>query len=177
MRTIFEQAAVIDGDPDVLRLLNLSQLVMPGFATDIRSLVSVRRSEEEFAQFRHHLATALSQLDLRDGNDSVQLTAARKLIYAECEPIRARVNSVVKKSPALEALRVGSVGFGVSLLAAVGGFAAGGNLTSAATSAAVAKASDAALEYVRAYKRRKQAERVTDLVATFYSSSQSEMAT
>lgn len=175
MRAIFEQAAAIDGDADVLRLLNLSQLVMPGFTTDIRSLVSVRRSEEEFAQFRHHLATALSQLDLRDRHDSVQLAAARKLIYAECEPMRARVNSAMKKSPALEALRVGTVGFGVSLLAAVGGFAVGGNLTSAATSAAVAKVSDAALEYVRAYKRRKKAERVADFVATFYSPDQLEV--
>ena len=35
MRIVFEQAAAIDGDPDVLRLLNLSQLVMPGFSTDV----------------------------------------------------------------------------------------------------------------------------------------------
>ena len=89
--------------------------------------------------------------------------------------MRTRVNSVVKESPALEALRVGTVGFGVSLLAAVAGFTVGGNLTSAATSAAVAKVSDAALEYVRAYKRRKKAERVADFVAVFYSSGQLEV--
>jgi hypothetical protein len=83
---------------------------------------------------------------------------------------------VVNKSPALEALRVGTVGFGVSLLAAVGGFTVGGNIASAVTSAIVAKTSDTALEYVRAYKRKKEAEQVGDLVATFYSSDQMEMA-
>ena len=169
MRTLFEHVAAVDGDAEVLRLLRLSQLAMPGLVPDTKSLVVVRRAGDEFAAFRHHLALALSQLDLRDGADPKELDRARELIAAECEPIRARLNMAVEKSPALEALKTGTVGFGVSALAAVGGFAAGGSLTSAVASAAVAKATDASLAYIRAYKKRREAERIADLVATFYS--------
>ena len=170
MRALFEHVAAVDRDAEILRLLRLSQLAMPGLVPDTKSLVVVRRAGDEFAAFRHHLALALSQLDLRDGADPKELDRARELIAAECEPIRARLNMAVEKSPALEALKTGTVGFGVSALAAVGGFAAGGSLTSAVASAAVAKATDASLAYIRAYKKRREAERIADLVATFYSS-------
>ncbi len=160
-------SAIRESDQWVTNVRKLTQLRLPSFGPDSRSLARVRENELEFAEWRQHLTVALRQFDLSDTASTKEIEQARQVLRDELEPLRLKLETLTKRSPALESLRVGTTDFGVSAIAALSGYLAGGNLPVALTTAGVAKGLDALVRYVQVYKARKKDRAILDLVVLY----------
>lgn len=170
LRWVFQRVGGGRTDSPNLDLLQLSRLAVPNYTPNARDLAVIRRTDSLFADFRKSLRQALQSIELPNEPDSGVVAQVQHKLHEELEPIVTHLTSASKKSPALESLRTGVTGLGVSAVAAVAGGLVGGNATTAIMSATATKALDGLLAYARAYKERKRALRSLDLVTTFIDS-------
>lgn len=157
-------------DHRTVQLRKLMEIAVPNFAPNAASLVSMRRNDESFGEWRQHLGFAVDKITVSDPSDHDELKQARMVINAEMEPLRHRLEKDARKSAALHALRSGSVGFGISAMAASAALLAGGSLPSALTSAGVSKGLESLAAYVKAKKDQQKSRSILDLTLLFESS-------
>jgi len=158
-------AAQIDGRRASMR--TLLSLDLPDLYPELDNLIALRRSSDEFHNWRLALATALEQVEQFDEGVEQWNVEARKIVQAELEPMRRELEKSVNKSPALAALKTGATGMMVSGIGATTGFALGGSLTSALASAAASKLAESVLAYVKNIGERRAGRAVLDLALFF----------
>ncbi len=150
------------------RLTQLLQLEVPRFDTRMgTTLVSARRQDGEFAEWRESLAAALDEIVVDDLMDPAALKTARAVLHEELEPIRSRVQKSVDKSSALSAVSNGLNGFAIAAVAGGIGFLAGGNIASALASAVAGKAIETGRDVLRSSRGHKSATALRDLAMIF----------
>lgn len=168
LRWAFARSGVARQDRPDINLLQLAQMSVPYLTPRrMQELVQLRQSEENFAELRVHLRRGLELIQVADLAERAELAEARATLAAELEPITQRLESAVKKSPALESLQAGVSSFAVSTVGAAAGAAIGGNLAAAVISAATIKAGEGVLKFVRAYKDRRLASGTLDLITSY----------
>jgi hypothetical protein len=107
------------GDRRVLQLPKLAALELPSLKLRREDLIAVRRSSDAFAEWRQHLGTALSQVELLPDTDAWQ-REARAIIADELVPYAGRVRSETARSSALANSVVGMRQLAVSGISAAG---------------------------------------------------------
>ena len=102
VRSLF-QGPVIDNRQ--LGLQKLASLKVPDLRGNISTLVALRRSDADFAEWRTRLGEALTYVgELGDGGS---LDEAAEVVYAQLSDGLGQVNRAVKRSPALQAAKGG----------------------------------------------------------------------
>jgi hypothetical protein len=168
LQAILEDAAASTPDLRNMHLRKLAGMAVPSLSPKISELVAVRRSNEDFAAWRDALTVALSQIEQIKEEDERWVAQASSIVDAELEAVRERVNAAVKRSPALESLRVGTAGFALAGLGAlVGAAAGGGKVLPALAGAGSAKAIEGAVNYMHMLRDRRQGRALLGLALSF----------
>jgi hypothetical protein len=161
---------VVDNRQLVLK--KLAALKVPTLAGDIGSLVDLRRSDADFAEWRTRLGDALSYVgELAEDEES--LDEAAEVVHAQLSDGLSQVEKAVKKSPALRAARGGLTGFAVNGITAMTTELALGNPSVglvAAASAAGAGAGmvvDSGVSYLKALQERRKGKLIMDVSMMF----------
>jgi hypothetical protein len=154
--------------PD-LRSLTLAKLAALNLPTlNAGSIWTVRRSSEEFAQWRTALAAAMRDIDIMSVDDEAWQSEAKNLVSAELRPIQEKLQKTVDRSPALSAMKVGVADLGYAAVGATSGALAGGKISTSLIGAVGAKGSQAIVNYLREVRTRRANKAVLDLVMSFY---------
>jgi hypothetical protein len=149
-----------------IHLAKLASLQLPNL--DEEAVAAVRRSSDDFAEWRSRLTAALNEVqNIPSGADEWQ-RQARAILHSELAPVRERVQRTVRKSPALAAARSGLVNVSYSGVGALAGAAAGGRLGTALAGAFAGKFVETAALYVKQLKARRRAKAVLDVTMSFY---------
>ncbi len=154
-------------DQRLLSLTTLSRLALPIFTPDTRLVAALRRESEEFANWRSILGVALTQVQGLEVSGQRWACEAAAILDAELEPVRARLQQVTVKSPALSAFRVGGASFSVAALGAVSGATAGESLVGGLLAAAGSAAAEAVGRYFESLRRYRSNMALLDLAVTF----------
>jgi hypothetical protein len=129
-------------DRRALQLPKLAAIELPDLSLHVSDIVTVRNTNEVFADWRHHLGDALAEVELLTDSDAWQ-QEARAIISDELRPYSDRLRAEVKRSTALSAavtgvrtLAIASIGSAVSVAETIESpiLAAGGLGASAAAS-------------------------------------------
>jgi hypothetical protein len=111
MIRLFIQRRMIDKRQ--IALQKLATLKVPTMTGDIGTLVKLRQSDADFAEWRTRLGEALTYVgELGEGEES--LAEASGVVYRELADGLSQVNKAVKKSPALQAVKAGLTGLAIS---------------------------------------------------------------
>ncbi|GAA1580493.1 hypothetical protein GCM10009804_41350 [Kribbella hippodromi] len=154
-------------DRRLLNLEKLAQLSVPKLEGKTESLVAIRTSDEVFADWREHLASALAQVENIQATDNWASEAAG-ILDAELAPIRERIRVSATKSPVLSSMKVGLTSLAISGFGSVAGLAVGGDLASAAVGAAAGPVAETVKSYVESRAHRRQAKALLDVSLAFH---------
>lgn len=149
-----------------LNLSKLAALTVPQI--NPRGVWAVRRSSEEFAEWRAALGSALGDIEGIGADDERWHAEATDIIASALRPVQTRLNKIIASSPALEALRIGVTDLSYSAVGAATGALAGGSLVSGLTGAAGGKGAEVVVSYLRNLRKRREGKAVLDLVMSFY---------
>ena len=111
-------------DKRLTTLKQLTELLVPSPAADVRSLVQLRQHDEIFADWRHALASALGQVEEIDLADRDRIEAARSVLIGELEEPVSRLNAKTRKSSVRGALFSGMREFAITSASAFAPLAA-----------------------------------------------------
>jgi len=112
------------GDGRLSELTTLARLPLPSFGdATLKSIVTLRASADEFAEWRQHLRAALGAVAELPESDSAA-TAAAAIVRDELSHSTHALTRAVKKSPALSAMRSAGSGLGITALGAAGSMGA-----------------------------------------------------
>jgi hypothetical protein len=150
-----------------VKVLTLMQFVVPDLSADTQLLAAVRRDHEVFEEFRSYVTRALNSVSITDVDDPAQIAAARRDIYDEAAPLRARLDRAVRQSKVLGTTKRNLRSFSVAAATAATSFLLTGSPASAAVTGAASQGVGFAYDHLEAYKTRKNAEQVADLIAVF----------
>jgi hypothetical protein len=161
------RAAVIDPESRAIRLRPLVKLEVPGLEDRVKSIVSLRQSEETFAEWRAALKQALIEIDQLSADEADWTVQANDIVTDALESIRVRLQKTVRKSAALTAISKGGASLAFSGVGATAGYSVGGNLESSLAGAVASKVVEIGVEYVKAVKERRRGSAILDLIALF----------
>jgi hypothetical protein len=154
-----------------VNLQKLAALHVPTI-TGIDNVVALRKSSEDFAEWRTRLGEALTYVgELREDDESVD--EAAEVVYAQLSDGLRQVEKGIKKSPALRAVRGGLTGFAVNGISAMTTERALGNpsvgLVAAASivGAAAGGILDSGLSYLQALQERRNGRLILDVSMMF----------
>jgi hypothetical protein len=154
-----------------VNLQKLAALHVPTI-TGIDNVVALRKSSEDFAQWRNRLGEALTYVG-ELGEDDESVDEAAELVYSQLSDGLSQVQKAVKMSPALRAARGGLAGFAINGLSAMTTEILLGNPSIglvAAASAAGAGAGmvvDSGLSYLKALQERRDGRLILDISMMF----------
>jgi hypothetical protein len=160
-------AALTTTDLRHLQLAKLCALDLPKL--NVQSMWSVRRSSAEFAEWRASLGEALRQIEDFSSQKENWQQEARAILHAELAPVREKVATTARKSPALSTATSGLTTLSYSGIGALAGYALGGDPTASLAGAAAAKSAETIVSYLRALRERHHAKAVLDLTMSFIS--------
>jgi len=147
-------------------LKTLASLKVPGLNGDIDSMVKIRASETQFAEWRTHLSRALAHVgELSDTEDTIK--EASELVSAELSEGLLGVQKATRKSPALKALSGSVHGFAISGVTAATTGAITGNPWVSLASGMAGKASDGVLTYLNSIRSQRKDRLILDVAAYF----------
>jgi hypothetical protein len=165
VRSLF-QGPVIDNRQ--LGLQKLASLKVPDLRGNISTLVALRRSDADFAEWRTRLGEALTYVgELGDGGS---LDEAAEVVHAQLSDGLGQVNKAVKKSPALQALKGGATGLALTGVSTAATAAMSGDVGKAAVVGSATKLADAGINYVKALQARRKGRLILDVSMLFDSS-------
>jgi hypothetical protein len=154
-----------------VNLQKLAALHVPTI-TGIDNVVALRKSSEDFAEWRTRLGEALTYVgELREDDESVD--EAAEVVYAQLSDGLRQVEKGIKKSPAFRAVRGGLTGFAVNGISAMTTERALGNpsvgLVAAASivGAAAGGILDSGLSYLQALQERRNGRLILDVSMMF----------
>jgi hypothetical protein len=162
-----ENAGVRNSDLRYSTMCKLAALNVPDISADPRSLIILRDSATEFADWRAALASALTQVQNIGSDNAEWRRSASAVITAELEPYRVKIGREVSRSAFLESVTTGMKSFAFTAIGTSAGMAAGGKILPGLTGAAVGKSTELATAYIGAVKKRKKARAIYDLTLSF----------
>jgi hypothetical protein len=158
-------------------LQKLAALNVPTLTSNLDTLVRLRQSDPDFADWRTRLGEAISYVeDLRE--DEASLKEASDIVYGQLSDGLSQVEKAVKKSPVLQAVKGGVTGLaitGISAATTAGATALmsgniGVGLAAGVAGGVAGKISDSGLAYVKALEARRQGRLILDVAMLFDSS-------
>jgi hypothetical protein len=158
-------------DKRQVSLQKLAALHVPTI-TGIDNVVALRKSSEDFAEWRTRLGEALTYVG-ELGEDEESVDVAAEVVYAQLSDGLSQVNKAVKKSPALRGVQGGLTGFAVSGISAM----TTEHLLSEQSIGVVAAASvvgagagmviDSGVSYLKALQERRKGKLILDVSMLF----------
>lgn len=163
---ILHAASASQGIED-LRLRALTSLKVPNIVARGKSLMSLRTSAEEFADWRSALSRALVEIDsLRSADENWELRI-NEIVYTELEAIRERLNRIARQSTGLASVTEGAKSLTFAGIGAAAGATMGASFFSGLVGAATAKAAEVGVAYLNSLRERRRAKAVLDLILSF----------
>jgi hypothetical protein len=159
-------AALSSSDTRNIYMARLAAMELPNL--DGKSIWSVRRSSDEFGEWRQALGVAMREISAISSDDEAWQAEARGIFESELRTVRDRLNRTTQKSSALSAARIGTINMAYSAVGALTGFTLGGNIKTALAGAASAKGTEVAVSYLRSLKARRRDKAVLDLALAFH---------
>jgi hypothetical protein len=156
-----------------IALQKLAALNVPSMSGDINSLIALRQSDADFADWRSHLGEALTYVG-ELGEDEESLDEAREVVSAQLSDGLIRVEKATKKSPALQALKGGLTGFALTGISMAATAAMSGDPLKAAVVGGTTKLADAGITYVKALQARRKGRLILDVSMLFDPRTQSK---
>ena len=151
------------------RLSKLARLRVPRMGGgDLGTLVTLRRSNESFALFRTHLGSALDQVAPINEDDEDAVIEASRIVSSELSDGLVAVQAEIRRSPAMQAIRGGLVGMGVTGVSAATTGALTGSPWIAAASGAAAKFTDASISYIKAKRAQRKGRLLLEVALMFH---------
>jgi hypothetical protein len=160
-------AALSSSDTRNICMARLASLTLPKL--DGKAVWSVRKSSDEFGEWRQALGVAMREIDAISSDDEAWQSEARGIFEWELRSIRDKLNRTTQKSSALSVAKVGTINMTYSAVGALTGFALGGNIGTALAGAASAKGTEVIVSYLRGLKERRQGKAILDLALAFHS--------
>ena len=146
-------------------LEKLASFAVPDMRDDIRTLVKVRQSDEQFADWRQHLSGALSNVgELSDDKGSL---ADAEVVFEELSSSLAGIRRTTDKSAALQALQGGLSGLTIAGITAGTSGLMTGSPWVALVSGAAGRVADAARTYVQTIQKQRHDRLILDLAMSF----------
>jgi hypothetical protein len=158
------QRPVVDNRQLVLK--KLAALKVPTMVGDINSLIDLRRSDADFAEWRTRLGEALNYVG-ELGEDEGSLDEAAEVVHAQLSDGLSQVEKVVKKSPALQAVKGGVTGLALTGISAATTGLMTGKPGTALVTGSVTKIVDAGLTYLKALRARRKGRLILDVAMLF----------
>lgn len=168
IRSALLRIGQVDDDLRGITMRKLAALSVPLLQRKIPDLMSIRASEDVFADWRRSLSLALAQVEnIQPGDAQDWNRQASAIVHAELEPFRQAFQDVATKSPALRALQSGFASLGIEAIGAAAGAAVGGGASGAFTGLAAGKAANTLVSYLKALKERRSARALLDVAFMF----------
>ena len=146
-------------------LEKLGSFAVPDMRDDISTLVKVRQSDEQFADWRQHLSGALSNVGILSDDEGSLASAA--VVFEELSSSLAGLRKTTEKSATLQALQGGLSGLTITgITAGVSGLMTGSPWV-ALVSGAAGKVADAARTYVQTIQEQRHDRLILDLAMSF----------
>ena len=161
------QAVQPQREQNSVKVLTLMQFLVPNLAADAQLLSAVRRDNEVFEEFRSYITRALNSVAITDLDDPAQVQAARRDIYDEFAPLRARLDGTVRQSNVLQTSKRNLRNFSVAAATAATSFLLTSSPTGAALTGGAGLGAGLVYDQVAAYRARKKTEPIADLIAIF----------
>jgi hypothetical protein len=154
-----------------VNLQKLAALHVPTI-TGIDNVVALRRSSEDFAEWRTRLGAALTYVG-ELGEDEESVGEAAGVVYAQLSDGLRRIEKGIKRSPALRAVRGGLTGFAVNGISAMTTERALGNpsvglvASASIVGAAAGGILDSGFSYLKALQERRKGKLIMDVSIMF----------
>ncbi len=166
IRSFLQRPTVDDRHLDLKKLATLN---VPAIAGDVSSLVNLRRSNDDFAEWRNHLSGALTHIGELSDEESIEEAAG--IVYAELSEGLSQVNTAVRQSPALQAAKAGLTQLVISGISGTTAEVMTNNpwvgLAAGATGAAAGTVLDAGLNLAKALQARRKGRLILDVAMLF----------
>jgi hypothetical protein len=168
IRNALSRIGDVDDDLRGITMRKLLALSVPLLQRRIPDLISIRASEEVFADWRRSLTLALAQVaDIQSGDTQAWNRQASAIVHAELEPFRQAFQDIAKTSPALRALQSGLASLGIEAIGASAGAAVEGGASGAFTGLVAGKAAHTLVSYLKTLKEHRSAKAVLDVAFMF----------
>jgi hypothetical protein len=162
------QRPTADGRHVVLK--KLAAMKVPTMTSDLDTLVALRKSDADFAEWRTRLGDAMAYVEeLHEG--AASLDEAAEVVFAQLSDGLSHVQKAVKKSPALQAVKGGVTGLALTGVSTVATAMTSGDPAKAAFVGGATKLADAGLTYVKALRARRKGHLILDVAILFNPSS------
>jgi hypothetical protein len=172
LESLLMQTAIHGGmsggaDARQLRLSKIATFTVPEIRADAETIVTVRRSSEDFADWRCAFASAPNEIQAMPETEDWNRNAA-DIVHAELAPLRERVRGAAEKSAVLRATKSGLTSMTFSGVGALAGAAAGGQLATSLVGAGAGKGAELVRAYLEAIQQKRRAKAVLDLTLAFH---------